>query len=770
MKIKGIPVGTTMPRPDWSQTDPKKADYIKNKPTDLLHGTDTSLSESGRAADAKVTGDVIQTHTDDNENPHDVTAEQVGAATVSDLAVTNARIDNLSTLKEGSTTGDAELIDARVDADGVTHENVGEHIRNITGKFSNEIESVYLDDGFKLVGETYESGSYGTDENNYLVKKESQNRFRSSIIPNDRRFFILRTFSDISVVVSLLSLNENGYSYLADTQRYYDGDTIIIPNGIDFEYAKRPVTHFVLICKHNTNESKTAEYCDSVKLLYHPEMVDVETPFLKFNKGYKFDDVAFEIGSWIGTATDVVKDEKYNRLRSDKAIERKANRYTISTTNENLSILFSFIVLDENGGYIWHSDSPWAGNGDTIDIPKGCTHFLVIAKNYGDDEIKIQDGNGIKLWYLPEVTPDILEMNKDIEHIVNAGANYGWHSAGQINPEKRFTMLVTTDVHQSYERMNAAVEYLNKMGAIDCGICVGDMAAGHFNDTDGTWYRDIIAKSEKPFLTVIGNHDMGNTKAVGQSATVLQAVEKWILPNVFKIGDSTINKSYYYVDYPTYNIRIIVLNSYDTPDTLESETTFVVNRKVECYSQAQIDWLVDVLHHTPTNYHILICSHYSASKASQDKSVDFNHSFRGFPTRDPQSGVIADIVNAYINGNSISGSYTGLQDGVPSVSVDTDFSTRGNGVLIGYLSGHLHWDCVGYITKYPTQKAFAFSATADGAWQNGEDELPRQEGTKAIDCVTTLSVDTGARRIYITRIGSDVSNVFGKREPTVISY
>ena len=32
MKIKGIPVGTTMPRPDWNQNNPMKADYIKNKP------------------------------------------------------------------------------------------------------------------------------------------------------------------------------------------------------------------------------------------------------------------------------------------------------------------------------------------------------------------------------------------------------------------------------------------------------------------------------------------------------------------------------------------------------------------------------------------------------------------------------------------------------------------------------------------------------------------------------------------------------------------
>lgn len=32
MKIRGNTVGTTMPRPDWNQTDPKKADYISNKP------------------------------------------------------------------------------------------------------------------------------------------------------------------------------------------------------------------------------------------------------------------------------------------------------------------------------------------------------------------------------------------------------------------------------------------------------------------------------------------------------------------------------------------------------------------------------------------------------------------------------------------------------------------------------------------------------------------------------------------------------------------
>lgn len=36
MKIRGTTISTPMPRPDWDQTNPKKADYIKNKPTDYV--------------------------------------------------------------------------------------------------------------------------------------------------------------------------------------------------------------------------------------------------------------------------------------------------------------------------------------------------------------------------------------------------------------------------------------------------------------------------------------------------------------------------------------------------------------------------------------------------------------------------------------------------------------------------------------------------------------------------------------------------------------
>ncbi len=49
MKIRGNTVGTTMPRPDWNQTDPTKANYILNKP-------DLSNTGGGSGGSGKVVG------------------------------------------------------------------------------------------------------------------------------------------------------------------------------------------------------------------------------------------------------------------------------------------------------------------------------------------------------------------------------------------------------------------------------------------------------------------------------------------------------------------------------------------------------------------------------------------------------------------------------------------------------------------------------------------------------------------------------------------
>ena len=51
-KIIGVTVGTTLPKPNFKQTDPTKGDYIKNKPD--FEGLKNQVSDIGEQIDTAV--------------------------------------------------------------------------------------------------------------------------------------------------------------------------------------------------------------------------------------------------------------------------------------------------------------------------------------------------------------------------------------------------------------------------------------------------------------------------------------------------------------------------------------------------------------------------------------------------------------------------------------------------------------------------------------------------------------------------------------------
>ena len=59
-----------------------------------------------------------------------------------DFDVLEARMDQFTSLKEGSTTGDAELQDIRVGADGKTYSSAGEAVRSQSGFMSEQVTSI----------------------------------------------------------------------------------------------------------------------------------------------------------------------------------------------------------------------------------------------------------------------------------------------------------------------------------------------------------------------------------------------------------------------------------------------------------------------------------------------------------------------------------------------------------------------------------------------------------------------------------------------------
>ena len=95
------------------------------------------------------------------------------------ISILEARMDAFTALSEGSTTGDAELVDARIDKNGNTHANVGEHIREVTRHLSNDIESVANDNYFAVTNSTMEKGKFI----NYAGKVEENSEYNYINIP-----------------------------------------------------------------------------------------------------------------------------------------------------------------------------------------------------------------------------------------------------------------------------------------------------------------------------------------------------------------------------------------------------------------------------------------------------------------------------------------------------------------------------------------------------------------------------------------------------------
>ena len=110
---------------------------------------------------------------DDRLNSQDLKLSD--KATAEALAVERARIDNLLKLQDGSTTGDAELADIRIKADGTIATSAGSAVREQVITVDNKISEVReLTESKNLFNTYFEDGSISTADGTLIDNKTTK--------------------------------------------------------------------------------------------------------------------------------------------------------------------------------------------------------------------------------------------------------------------------------------------------------------------------------------------------------------------------------------------------------------------------------------------------------------------------------------------------------------------------------------------------------------------------------------------------------------------
>lgn len=370
-------------------------------------------------------------------------------------------------------------------------------------------------------------------------------------------------------------------------------------------------------------------------------------------------------------------------------------------------------------------------------------------------------------------TPEIVKRNKDIEHIMHASSNYGLFYQGK-RKDKLFSMLVTTDIHECTAQIGAAVDYLNYYDSLDCGICLGDVQQSNFLKTDGSWYYNAISHTKKPFMSILGNHDVGNSRDPEISGSSQEAYEKFIRPTNGLSGIEGREKPYFVKLFDEYKIAIVGLDLYGDPSPKLDDGSYAILRGMITPNQEEIDWLCKTLAEIPEGYHLIIAMHTFPYDATVTEGSWSQRGAKIYYAEEAPYGddnMISDIVDAWVRGDKLCADYAPLDTRyLPSLHAECDFRARGKGEFVCYAVGHHHKDIQGKCKKYPYQNVIVFPATANDGWQNYCSDLPREKGTRAEDAITVMSVTTDKRQIRLVRVGSNITLDMVERKYCVIDY
>lgn len=616
------------------------------------------------------------------------------AARSTEDAVLSARMDQFTQLPDGSlsTAADAELVDIRVMANGTTAATAGNAMRE---QFTDLKNDITLIDG-ELFTKSNEksvtqravgwrlnpSDGLCSQNSNYQMAKYAVTSGTLLLVESDDRF----QFQNSASVPSSGTPNRIGLTY--GVGNYY----VIVPDGASY-----------LIVSTLSSGNQARVYFASSKQEQILENISaLEEATGTFS-------TAFSMGAGSGHSSSldkiniqILKGESYYVKATTSTGEVMSGaiyeKYTDGTTQV------------ASGSFYTNTEYEKTANGDILAIG--------IYINAPQTECTVVAYVKRKIDALAE--RNILDTYRKV-------ANARHIMGDRAVP---LTILHFSDLHADKGVLKRITEKITEYGdKIDDAICTGDMTANTSEAISSWWDADI--------MTCIGNHDTASyNSSTGYNWTALSMADRdayYIAPFESNWGIThTSGTSYYYKDYATQKVRLIVMDG-----------MLYTNAGIE--ATAQTSWLSGLLSDAITNnLHVLIAIH------------------------SPHGGATAVNCSFSRYGQGTMPTYSDCN--TPQAVIDAVASAITNGLhFVGYIVGHTHqdniWDASG------DGKQLMYCVTCAAVYQSAQWVNSDQNRSALEDAYNIVTIDTDNTLVKIVRGGgADIDDHMRTRKAICFNY
>lgn len=316
--------------------------------------------------------------------------------------------------------------------------------------------------------------------------------------------------------------------------------------------------------------------------------------------------------------------------------------------------------------------------------------------------------------------------NSIYNNAINFGTTRNLYNARHCNAP--LTIAHFSDIHAESIPYTRILNYIEQYNIVDDIICTGDMVSNQSGSISTWWAKNV--------LTCIGNHDTASYSGGVYDWTALSMADRdayYIAPFESEWGIThTSGTSYYYKDYTTQKVRLIVMDVmlYEASDQTQAAT--------------QTAWLENLLADAITNsLHVLIAIHCPHGGATALDCTFSKYNATTMPT--------------YSDCNT------------PQTIIDTIGNAITSGLkFIGYICGHTHQDGIWDAENNRKQLMYCVTSAATSVantWNSDQDRTHEE------DAFNLITIDTENTLVKIIRGGgADIDNRMRTRKAICFNY